>query len=139
MRRTLRHGKHAGWFTFVMADGEGRLANIEGSPEGVAIERPNDRLVRVGYGSYEMAGVKLGQQVSLHPRCQHMVDLLQASRGKNDLARLQEYFADPNCKINVGPGTIDMMVFDTTSRSANLSRGSGYTLSWREFVFAAKK
>ena len=33
-----KRGRHAGWFTFVMADGSGRLLNVEGSPEGVACE-----------------------------------------------------------------------------------------------------
>jgi heme-binding NEAT domain protein len=67
-----------------------------------------------------------------------MYDLLRHSRGKNDLARLQDYFAEPKYKINQGKRTIDMMVFDTTARSAYLSRGSSYMLSWREFAFGAK-
>ena len=46
-----KRDKHAGWFTFVIADSEGRLVNVEGSPEGVAIERPKDRLARALYGT----------------------------------------------------------------------------------------
>jgi hypothetical protein len=57
-----------------------------------------------------------------------MYDLLQASSGENDLARLQDYFADRKYEINVGDATIDMMVFDTAARSAFLSRGSSYGL-----------
>jgi hypothetical protein len=34
--REVRKNRHAGWFTFVLADGDGRLANIEGSPERIA-------------------------------------------------------------------------------------------------------
>jgi hypothetical protein len=67
-----------------------------------------------------------------------MYDLLRESEGKNDLSRLQHYFADPKYKINSGKGTIDMMVFDTTARTAYLSRGSSYKVWWREFVFRAK-
>jgi hypothetical protein len=67
-----------------------------------------------------------------------MYDLLWESQGKNDLSRLQDYFADPKYKINGAKGTIDMMVFDTTARTAYLSRGSSYQVSWREFVFGAK-
>lgn len=137
--REAKKNKHAGWFTFVMADGQGRLVNIEGSPEAVAVERTKDRLVRVDYGSREMARVKPEQQVTFHPRCQQMYDALAASRGKNDLAQLQNYFADPQYKINVGKGTIDMMVFDTTERAAYLSRGSSYKLAWRRFVFEDTK
>jgi hypothetical protein len=52
------------------------------------------------------------------------------------LSRLQTCLADPERKINVGKGTIDMMVFDTTARTAWLSRGSSYNLSWRKFAFS---
>jgi hypothetical protein len=68
-----------------------------------------------------------------------MYDLLGQSQGKNDLSRLQDYFADPKHAINVGKSTIDMMVFDTTARAAYLSRGPSYKTSWREFVFGAKE
>jgi hypothetical protein len=67
-----------------------------------------------------------------------MYELLGQTQGKNDLARLQDYFADQKYAINVGKGTIDMMVFDTTARAAYVSRGSSYKTAWREFVFGAK-
>lgn len=127
--REAQKNKHAGWFTFVMADGHGRLVNIEGSPERVVVEEADGRLVRVLYGSRQMAGSKL------HERCHRMYDLLQGTQGKNDLARLQDYFADAKYKINVGKSTIDMMVFDTTARTAYLSRGPSYQVSWRKFSF----
>lgn len=127
--REARKNKHAGWFTFVMADADGRLVNIEGSPERVVVEEADGRLVRVLYGSRQMAGG------NLHERCQRMYDLLQETQGKNDLTRLQDYFADPKYQINVGNGTIDMMVFDTTARAAYLSRGPSYRISWRKFSF----
>ncbi len=47
--------------------------------------------------------------------------------------------ADPKYQINMGKGTIDMMVFDTTARTAYLSRGSSYNVSWRAFVFGAEQ
>lgn len=137
--REAKKNKHAGWFTFVMADGNGRLVNIEGSPERVVVEEAENQLARVSYGSREMAGVKKGQPVKLHARCQLMYDMLRESQGKNDLTRFQDYLADPKHKINVGKATIDMMVFDTTARTAYLSRGTSYGISWREFTFGAKK
>jgi hypothetical protein len=136
--REAKKNKHAGWFTFVMADGAGNLVNIEGSPEKVVVERAKDRLVRVDYGSAEMRGGKPGDIASLHPRCQLMYNLLGDSQTKNDLSRLQTYLADPDRKINVGKGTIDMMLFDTTARTAYLSRGSSYNLSWRKFAFGKR-
>ena len=38
-------------------------------------------------------------------------------------------------QISVGKSTIDMMVFNTTARTARLSRGPEYGESWREFRF----
>jgi hypothetical protein len=136
--REAQKNKHAGWFTFVLADASGRLVNIEGSPQRVVVEPAEGRLARVLYGSRAMAGLKSGEP-ELHPRCQKMYDLLRASGGKNDLARLQDYFAAPKYAINVGKATIDMMVFDTTARVAHLSRGSSYRLAWRAFEFGARK
>ena len=137
--REARKNKHAGWFTFVLADGHGRLVNIEGSPERVVVEPAEGRLARVSYGSREMTGTRGGEAVAFHARCRKMYDLLRESQGKNELSRLQDYFADPRYKINVGKGTIDMMVFDTMARTAHLSRGTSYKVSWREFGFGAKQ
>lgn len=135
--REARKNRHAGWFTFVMADGSGRLVNIEGSPRDVFIEEAPGRLARVGYGSAEAARVL--REGEVHPRCRKMYDLLEVSRGKNDLARLRAYFEDPGFEINAGKGTIDMMVFDTTGRSAHVSRGTSYGRSWRKFGFHTGK
>jgi hypothetical protein len=133
--REAKKDKHAGWFTFVLADGEGNLVNIEGSPKGIVVEQTSGRLARVLYGSQEMTGTKPGQKVPLHARCQKMYDLLDSTKGENDLARLQDYFAEPKHGINVGKATIDMMVFDTTARAAYLSRGTSYGVDWRKFEF----
>jgi isopenicillin-N N-acyltransferase-like protein len=135
----VRKNKHAGWFTFVMADGAGRLVNIEGSPERVVIEPAKSRLVRVGYGSREMTGGRPGERVPLHARCRKLYDLLAEAQGHTDLSRLQEFFADPKYTINAGKATIDMMVFDTTARAAYLSRGPSYKTAWRTFTFTAKQ
>lgn len=137
--REAEKDKHAGWFTFVMADGNGNLVNVEGSPEGVAVEQTTGRLARVLYGTSEMTGTKPGQSVPLHPRCRKMYDLIESSKGNIDLVRLQEYFAEPKYGINVGKATIDMMVFDTTARTAYLSRGTTYGLDWQKFTFTERR
>jgi hypothetical protein len=137
--REAQKSKHAGWFTFVVGDGKGQLVNIEGSPKGVVVERAKDQLARVDFGSREMTGAKPGERVPLHARCEKMYNLLRDSHGKNDLARMQEYFADPSYKINAGKGTIDMMVFDSTARAAYVSRGTSYHLGWRKFEFGGAK
>lgn len=137
--REAKKDRHAGWFTFVMADGAGRLVNIEGSPSRVVVEHAEGRLARVLYGSRAMTGAKADGPIALHARCETMYGLLRGTKGKNDLARLKDYFAEPKHGINVGKSTIDMMVFDTTARTAHLSRGTSYGASWRKYEFGAKK
>ncbi len=133
--RETQKDKHAGWFTFVMADAEGNLVNIEGSPQGVAVERTRGRLVRVGYGTTAMTGTPPGRPVALHERCRKMYGLLDASKGRNDLGQLQAYFARPEHGICQGPGTIDIMVFDAAGRAAYLSRGASYGVDWKKYEF----
>lgn len=125
----------AGWFTFVMADGDGNLLNVEGSPDGIAVEKHRGQLVRIGFGSREMTKTPEDKDIPRHPRCTKMSNLLVEAEGKVDLAAMQHFFTNPTCGINVGKSTIDMMVFDTTSRKAYLSRGPSYEVDWREFVF----
>jgi hypothetical protein len=135
--REAKKNKHAGWFTFVMADGRGNLLNIEGSPGKIAIERANQRMSRVGYGTREMTGTEPDKTVPVHARCTLMLEHLQSSAGRNALAGLQKYFAAPEFRISEGKATIDMMVFDTTARVAYLSRGPAYHLDWHTFTFGA--
>jgi hypothetical protein len=130
-----KRNKHAGWFTFVLGDANGDLLNIEGSPEGIAIERAKGKLFRVGYGSRKMSNTPADRPVALHARCRKMDELVAPASGKVDVATMQRFFADPKCEISVGKPTIDMMVFDTTSRHAYLSRGPSYHVDWRKFTF----
>jgi hypothetical protein len=130
-----KRAKQAGWFTFVMADGEGNLLNLEGSPEKLAVETHRRNLVRVLYGSQQMTATPDEQPVKYHARCQLMYDHLTGGNGKVDRAWLQECFADEKQKICVGPATIDMMVYDCTAREAYLSRGPDYGTAWRKFGF----
>lgn len=134
--REAKRDRHAGWFTFVLGDGDGNLINLEGSPNGLAVESAKGRLVRIGFGSREMTKTPPGTEVKLHARCEKMYDLLRASAGKTTLRTMQNAFEDPNCGISVGKGTIDMMVFDTTAKTAYLSRGPSYKVAWREFRFS---
>ncbi len=58
----------------------------------------------------------------MHNRCEHMYNLLKNTAGSNDLGRLQKYFSGADHKNFAGKGTIDIMVFDTTSRTAYRTR-----------------
>jgi hypothetical protein len=131
-----QRGRHAGWFTFVMADGSGRLLNVEGSPEGVACEEATGRLVRVGFGSRRMTEAAGGRGAPRHPRCGAMDALLDRTRGRTDLDAMRANFGDPSRGICVGRATIDLMVFDATARTAHLSRGPEYGVAWRHYGFA---
>lgn len=137
--RVAQRDRHAGWFTFVMADGKGRLLNIEGSPSGVAIEQSTSSVVRVGYGIPQMQGAQSPGAPARHPRCEKMCRLLEGSHGRTSQDMLQRYFSDPKCEISVGKATIDMMIFNTTARTATLSRGPDYAAAWREFRFAEER
>jgi hypothetical protein len=133
--KEAKRAKNAGWFTFVLADSKGNLVNIEGSPKGVVVERHKGRLARVLFGSRAMTNTPDGKAVQLHPRCQKMYDLLASASGKIDLARMQHFFLDPKCGICVGKSTLDMMVFNTTTGEAHVSRGPDYGVSWKRFRF----
>ena len=101
--RKAQKNRHAGWFTFVIADSLGNILNVEGSPSGIAVERIPEHYVRVSYGTRQMTGTPAGQSPQLHPRCRKMYELLTASASKNDLDRLQRYLADPKYEIGTVP------------------------------------
>jgi isopenicillin-N N-acyltransferase-like protein len=132
-----RRAAQAGWFTFVLADGEGRLVNVEGSPKELVIAPARGHLARVGYGSREMTHTAEGKVVQYHPQCRRMLDLLGGARGKLDRAALQGFFGDHGSTICKHFGTLDAMLFDTTARVAYVSRGPGCSGRWKQFGFAS--
>jgi hypothetical protein len=133
-----KRNRHAGWFTFVMGDADGRLLNVEGSPEGITCEETRGQLVRVGFGTLERTGASSPDKIARHPRCLSAGRALDAQRGQFDLPAFQGLLGDPNAGICVGRGTIDMMIFQTTDRKAVLSRGPEYGVAWREYEFPQK-
>jgi hypothetical protein len=140
--REANRDKHSGWFTFVIADADGNLVNIEGSPHGVEIERSSDRLARSYYGTHKMTSAKPGQPPQLHPRCAQAYKLLERTPGKNDRKTLERYLTEREYGImgwkSPKNKTIDVMLFDTAARKAYVSRGPEYGLKWREYGFQAK-
>ena len=124
-----KRATHAGWFTFVMADGEGNLLNLEGSPEELAVEEHQGALTRVLFGSRQMTG---GDEQLVHARSKHTLQLLKQAAGDLDGAKLQVLFSDDKAGICVA-GTIDMMVFDCTARTVKLSRGPAWGQTWKTF------
>lgn len=135
VEQEAKRAKNAGWFTFVMADGEGGLCNVEGSPKELVVERSTGHLARISFGSRKMTGTAAGTKVPRHPRCDKMYSLLEDASGKITLQTMQHFFQDPGCGISVGRPTIDMMVYNTTKREAWLSRGPSYSVDWKRFTF----
>src|SRR6185436_19394374 len=84
-----KRAKHAGWFTFVMADGNGNLLNLEGSPEELAVEEHHGSLARVLYGSQQMTG---GDEQFVHARAKLALKLLKQAGGELDGGKLQSLF-----------------------------------------------
>jgi hypothetical protein len=138
VRESASKNKHAGWFTFVIGDGQGRLLNVEGSPAGLELEESTGRLIRVGYGTRQMSRTPSDQPVKMHARCQTMDRLIKESSGQVGLAMMQRSFGDPSRGICVGKGTIDMMVFDTVQRTAHVSRGAEYGVAWKDYRFISR-
>ena len=130
-----RRAARAGWFTFVLANGTGKLLNLEGSPEKLAIEHAQGSLVRVYYGTREMTGTPPGKPVPRHPQCQRMVELVQGAAGKIDRQTLQAFYGDHQSTICKHFGTLDVMVFATTQREAYVTRGPGCLGRWQRFGF----
>jgi isopenicillin-N N-acyltransferase-like protein len=129
-----RRAKHAGWFTFVIADGEGRLANVEGTPQELSIEEHRGSLARVSYGSKQIRKDPERQ----HERVKDVAVQLAALRGKLDRKALGGVFAshaEGGKRVCCHPNTIDVMIFDNTTREAWLSRGPACEPAWKRFSF----
>jgi Acyl-coenzyme A:6-aminopenicillanic acid acyl-transferase len=129
-----KRAKNAGWFTFVMADGDGRMLNIEGSPAELAIEWGKGRMVRSGFASEQMKRRNQGPRTN-SSNCVAANRWLDGAAGKVDAAAFREFFVDRQSGICAGKATIDVMLFDTTKREAHLSRGPHHKVAWRTFRF----
>ena len=129
-----KRATNAGWFTFVMGDAKGNLLNVEGSPKELAVEHHQGQLARIGYGSRQMTKTAPGEKVRFEGRCKKMQELLARSVGAIDDASFRGWFEDPKQGISER-STIDMMVFNTTKRTAHLSRGPGYGVAWQKLGF----
>jgi hypothetical protein len=129
-----RRAKHAGYFTFVLGDGGGQLANVEGSPKDRAVELSRGRMVRHYYGSRRMHGVGEGEEAPRNERCRRVHEVLDRREGRAELATLEAVFADRE----VGQAALDVMVFNATRRVALLSRGPGHQTRWQRFEFGGR-
>jgi hypothetical protein len=126
-----RKSKHAGFFTFVLADGEGRLANVEGSPDKLAVEETTGQLVRHNYGSRVMTGTAADKAAPVNARCKRVRQVLDAQRDPASQEAVREAFADRE----VGRAALDVMIFNTTRREAFLARGPGHKAKFTRLDF----
>jgi isopenicillin-N N-acyltransferase-like protein len=134
-----RRSTHAGWFTFVLADGRGDLASVEGSPEALSIEKHRGILARHQYGNRDMTGTPEGREVDYQGPGLRMRRRLVRSQGNLDGPRCREILADhgggaeePICHCG---GTVDAMLFNTTKGEAFFVRGPACSGRWKSFRF----
>lgn len=140
----VRRAGQAGWFTVVLVDGDGEMANLEGSPAELSVERTRGRCARNLYGGRRMTRAADGAAVAYTDRCRRMMDLLAAGKGKLDRAALQGFLHDPAVYMPRGDGgnggggvfTVDQMLFNTTRREAYVKRGPAGPAAWQRFGFA---
>ena len=138
-----RRSGHAGWFTFVVADRHGNLANIEGSPKQLAVETYEEYVARNYYGTRAMAGVDEQGCPKYSGRTPRAYELLGQSRGQMSLTGMQRFFAaDGICDGGSHPQgreirTLDALVFDCSAPSVYLTRGPAGAYPWTRFAFTS--
>jgi hypothetical protein len=135
-----RRASNAGWFMFVMADCQGRFANIEGSPEQIAVETGSGHMGRHAYGTRALTGTPTGQPVPRAQKAVLMEDLLARRLGSLDLKGMQECLSDHNqaTPVCVHDGTIDAMIFDCSAKVAHVTRGPACSAKWKTFSFQSE-
>lgn len=128
-----RRATHAGWFTFVMGDGKGNLANVEGSPRELAIEKNRGTLARADCGTRQMTRTPEGQPVRYSERCAKMYELLGTRGGRLSPSDIERFFLDPDLGIYNSHMTVDAFLFNTTRRTLRITRGLGSSGQWKTF------
>ena len=73
-----------------------------------------------------------GQPIPMHPRCRRAYEIFLAKQGKLNRNELQKIIEAPGIAVD---GTIDQMIFSTTTREAYLSRGPRGSGQWKRFAF----
>lgn len=143
----VQRAKHAGWFCFVLGDGKGNIAAVDGTPEKLVVQQPRGHVARASYGCREILGGNADQPLKLHPQCQRMFDLLAGGKGKLDKTALQGYCGDHQSTVCKHPGhkgaedggfTVDSMLFNCSTKEAHIQRGPGCAQRWQTFTFADK-
>jgi len=130
-----RRATQAGWFTFVFADSEGRIVNVEGSPKDLVIERAHGHMVRQNYGTRRLTGTPEGEPLPPNAKRQRLETLLAPGSGQLDRHALQEALSDHKAPICAHGGTIDTMLFDMTAKEAYITRGPTCSNRWKTFTF----
>jgi isopenicillin-N N-acyltransferase-like protein len=139
----VQRSKHAGWFAFVLADGKGHVAAVDGTPEKLIVQKPLGHTARASYACREILGGTKDEPLKVHPQCRRMFDLLDGGKGKLDRGALQGFCADHKSTVCKHPGykggfTVDSMLFNCTTKEAHVSRGPGCSGRWQTFTFAEK-
>lgn len=134
-----KRARQAGWFAFLLADGEGHFAQVEGSPDRQGIVRATGHRVTHNYQTRELVGTPEGQPIVRNKQTEHLYKLLDAEKGKLDRDGLRRILGDhvfPTCLHHTSwGGTVDTFLFNTTRREAHVCRGPGCMGTWKTFTF----
>jgi hypothetical protein len=123
-----QRANHAGWWTAVLTDAKGELANVEVRREKVVIETGRGHIARHQYGSREMTGTPGRDAVKLLGKAPQIVASIRSGQGEVDEQAIRKLMEQ------VG-GTHDLMVFNATKRVVHIRRTQGKpTLPWQTFT-----
>lgn len=134
-----KRARQAGWFAFLVVDGEGHFAQIEGSPDRQGVARGTGHMAVHNYQTRELTGTPEGQPIPLNKYTQYLYKALGAQKGQLDRERLQKILADhetPICThFTSWGGTVDTFIYNATRREAYVCRGPGCMGTWKTFTF----
>jgi isopenicillin-N N-acyltransferase-like protein len=134
-----KRARQAGWFAFLLADGEGRLAQVEGSPDRQGVARGTGHMAVHNFQTRELTETPEGQPIVRNKYAEQLYKLLGAAKGKLDREGVRNILGDHECPIcmhhtNWG-GNVDTFIFNTTKREATICRGPGCMGTWKTFTF----
>ena len=134
-----KRARQAGWFAFLLADGEGHFAQVEGSPDRQAVAQGTGHLAVHQYQTRELTGTPEGQPIVRNKETQQLYKLLAAGKGRLDREAIQKILGDHECPICMHHtswgGTVDTFIFNTTKHEASVCRGPGCMGTWKTFTF----
>lgn len=123
-----RRAKHAGWWTAVLADAKGNLANVEVRLGEVVVGEGRGHIARHQFGSRRMTATPEGREVRLAGQAPRIARSIAEAKGRVEDRFLMDLMAQ------VG-GTHDLMVFNASRGVVHIRRTQAKAdLPWQRFA-----